>query len=38
MRSKTSHTYDEDIALEVVAAIPVFLAEAKYLRDQLEKR
>jgi len=38
MRSKTSHTYDEDIALEVVAAIPAFLAEAKYLRDQLEKR
>ncbi len=38
MRSKTSHTYDEDIALEVVAAIPAFLAEAKYLRDQLEQR
>jgi nucleotidyltransferase substrate binding protein (TIGR01987 family) len=38
MRSKTSHTYDEAIALEVVAAIPAFLSEAVYLRDQLQAR
>ena len=38
MRSKTSHTYDEDIALEVVAEIPPFLAEASYLHDQLKAR
>ncbi len=38
MRSKTSHTYDEGIALEVVAQIPAFLQEAIHLRDQLNKR
>jgi nucleotidyltransferase substrate binding protein (TIGR01987 family) len=38
MRSKTSHTYDEKIALEVVAHIPGFLAEAVYLRDQIKAR
>ena len=38
MRSKTSHTYDEAKALEVVAEIPAFLEEAKYLRDQLKVR
>ncbi|MGF1616022.1 MAG: nucleotidyltransferase substrate binding protein [Gammaproteobacteria bacterium] len=38
MRSKTSHTYDEDIAVQVVAGLPDFLAEATYLRDQLRKR
>lgn len=38
MRSKTSHTYDESIALEVVAQIPAFLQEAIHLRDQLNKR
>lgn len=38
MRSKTSHTYDENIALEVVAQIPAFLAEAVWLRDQLRQR
>jgi nucleotidyltransferase substrate binding protein (TIGR01987 family) len=38
MRSKTSHTYDEDVALEVVAGIPPFLAEAIHLRDQLKAR
>ncbi len=35
MRSKTSHTYDEDIALEVVSGIPAFLDEAVFLRDRL---
>ena len=38
MRAKTSHTYDEKIALEVVAGIQPFLDEARYLRDQLRKR
>lgn len=38
MRSKTSHTYDEDVALEVVAGIPPFLAEARHLRDELKAR
>ena len=38
MRSKTSHTYDEEIALEVLAGIPEFLEEARYLRDRLRER
>jgi nucleotidyltransferase substrate binding protein (TIGR01987 family) len=38
MRSKTSHTYDEDIALQVVAGIPAFLAEAEFLAAQLTER
>jgi nucleotidyltransferase substrate binding protein (TIGR01987 family) len=38
MRSKTSHAYDEGTALEVVAAIPGFLAEAQYLHAQLSLR
>lgn len=38
MRGKTSHTYDEAIALNVVAEIPAFLEEAVYLRDQLKAR
>lgn len=37
IRSKTSHTYDEDIALEVVTHIPNFLREAIYLSAQLKK-
>jgi len=37
-RAKTSHTYDEDIALQVVEQIPSFLDEAGYLLDQLEER
>ena len=36
MRSRTSHTSDEDIALEVVAGTPSFLAEAGHLQDQLQ--
>lgn len=35
MRGKTSHTYDEEVALEVVEGIPAFLDEARYLRDRL---
>ncbi len=38
MRSKTSHTYDEDTAVEVASGIPTFLAEARYLRDQIKAR
>ncbi len=38
MRAKTSHTYDEATALEVVAGIPAFLAEVTVLRDRLRAR
>lgn len=38
MRSKTSHTYDEDVAVEVVRGIPAFLEEARYLLKQLQER
>ncbi len=38
LRSKTSHTYDEKIALEVVALIPDFLTEAIYLHNQLQSK
>ncbi len=38
MRAKTSHTYDETVALDVVGGIPGFLAEARYLHDQLTAR
>ena len=38
MRSKTSHTYDEEVALKVVAGIPAFLEEAQFLLDQLQQR
>jgi len=38
MRSKTSHTYDEDIALQVVAGIPAFLADAQFLAAELSQR
>ena len=35
MRSRTSHTYDENTAIEV---IPRFVEEVIYLRDQLGRR
>ena len=38
MRARTSHTYDEGTALEVVSAIPDFLTEADYLLARLEER
>lgn len=38
MRSKTSHTYDETIALQVVVDIPDFIEEVIYLRDALRDR
>jgi len=37
MRLRTSHTYDEDVALNVVEGIPQFLQEAIYLVEQLTK-
>lgn len=38
MRARTSHTYNEAVALDVVAGIGGFLAEAEYLRDRLRER
>lgn len=38
MRGKTSHTYAEAVALEVVASIPEFLQEARFLQAQLQER
>jgi nucleotidyltransferase substrate binding protein (TIGR01987 family) len=38
MRSKTSHAYAEEAALDVVRDIPVFLPEARFLRDELRRR
>nr|VFK26935.1 MAG: nucleotidyltransferase substrate binding protein, HI0074 family [Candidatus Kentron sp. MB]VFK31185.1 MAG: nucleotidyltransferase substrate binding protein, HI0074 family [Candidatus Kentron sp. MB]VFK75382.1 MAG: nucleotidyltransferase substrate binding protein, HI0074 family [Candidatus Kentron sp. MB] len=38
MRGRTSRAYDEVIALEVVMGIPNFLAEARFLSEQLQRR
>lgn len=38
MRARTSHTYNAQIAAEVVAAIPTFLTEAEHLCSELQKR
>jgi nucleotidyltransferase substrate binding protein (TIGR01987 family) len=38
MRGKTSHTYNEEVALEVLGNIPAFLAEARYLLSRLRER
>jgi nucleotidyltransferase substrate binding protein (TIGR01987 family) len=38
MRGKTSHTYDEEVALQVVSGIPEFLAEAEFLIGQMQRR
>lgn len=38
MRARSSHTYDEKTALEVVAGIPGFLAEARHLLAALTAR
>ena len=35
MRAKTSHTYDEKVALEVVGHIAAFLEEAEHLHERL---
>ena len=38
LRARTSHTYREETAQEVVAVIPAFLMEAEHLRDQMQAR
>lgn len=38
MRARTSHTYDESVALQVVSEIPIFLKEAQFLNAQLHSR
>lgn len=38
MRARTSHSYDEAVALDVVTGIPSFLAEARHLHEQLKAR
>ncbi len=38
MRARTSHAYAAVVAAQVAAAIPDFLTEAEYLRDQLRQR
>jgi hypothetical protein len=38
MRARTSHSYDEAIALGCRRGIPAFLDEAWYLRDRLRER
>jgi len=38
MRTKTSHTYEEECAREVVAGIPSFIDEVRYMREQLHRR
>ena len=35
MRARTSHTYDEEVAIEVVKGIPAFLQEAAHLLQRL---
>ena len=38
MRARTSHTYNEQVALDVVGGIAAFLPEAAHLRDRLRAR
>ena len=38
MRSRISHTYDEDTAIQVVSGIPEFLQEAKFLQKALQEK
>ena len=38
VRSRTSHAYDEEIALGVVEGIPAFLTEGEFLLKQLQGR
>ena len=37
-RNLTSHTYDEEIAIKVVAIIEDFAKEAQYLLDKLREK
>jgi len=38
LRARSSHAYHVEIAHQIVLAIPGFLAEAEYLRDELQRR
>ena len=38
LRARTSHAYHAETARQVAEAIPDFLLEAEYLRDELRKR
>ncbi len=38
MRAKTGHTYNEEVALEVVQGIPAFVNEASFLLKRLGQR
>ncbi len=38
MRARTSHAYEEEAALAVVAAIPDFLEEVEHPLDRLKRR
>ncbi|MBR1374658.1 MAG: HI0074 family nucleotidyltransferase substrate-binding subunit [Cardiobacteriaceae bacterium] len=38
MRNRTSHTYDEQIAISIVAEIPDFLKEIQYLLVKIKER
>ncbi|MEA2741457.1 MAG: hypothetical protein QOH05_4764 [Acetobacteraceae bacterium] len=38
LRARTSHAYHAETGKKVAAAIPDFLAEAEYLRDELRER
>jgi len=38
IRTRTTHTYDQDTAAKVVEAIPEFLGEAEYLLAELKRR
>ncbi|WP_369930470.1 HI0074 family nucleotidyltransferase substrate-binding subunit [Xanthomonas sp. NCPPB 2632] len=37
MRGRTSHTYAEEVALQVVTGIPDFIEEARYLLKRLQE-
>ena len=37
-RNMTSHTYDEDVARDVVAIIPAFKDEAEFLLNKLKEK
>jgi nucleotidyltransferase substrate binding protein (TIGR01987 family) len=38
MRARTSHTYDAEVASQVVSAIPAFLRETEHLYAELQRR
>src|ERR1700738_4911383 len=38
MRARTSHTYDANVAAQVVSAIPAFVEEAEHLYAELQRR